>query len=259
MQLTQARHLYEGAVILIDEIRPARVIEIDKTSNAEILIVTLAFQDSPTVGMISYHRYQDVRLCVIPSVGWQIHHRERSRKPGTGHYTSTLITPVYCVRNWGADMGHQVVTRLVEHHSVVTYTPTSLDRLPGEGQPTPQPAGPNDVRFYQLLGVGPAVLRTGDDVRQRLAKIADIHNREHGPRDDRNNRLAPLYPPNECSPCVRGPHDLDPVEVVITRTERDIEFWDLPQNWDYALYPALAHARITAAGVPAQVNTGEEA
>ncbi|MEV6576365.1 hypothetical protein [Streptomyces sp. NPDC051577] len=260
MQLTQARHLYEGAVILIDEIRPARVVEIDKTANEEILIVTLAFQDSPTVGMISYHRYQDVPLCVIPSVGWKVHHRNRSlTKPVTGETTSTLITPVYCVRNyWGANVSHQVVTRLVEHHAVVTYIPTSLDRLPGEGQPTPQPDGPNDVRFFRLHGVGPSVLRTGDDVRRHLAKITEMHNREHGRRDDLDNRLAPLYPPNECSRCVRGPHGLDPVEVVITRTERDVEFSDLPRDWDYALYPALAHARITAAGVPAQVNTGEE-
>ncbi|MCY0924212.1 MULTISPECIES: hypothetical protein [unclassified Streptomyces] len=206
-----------------------------------------------------YRPDQAVKLCVIPSVGWRIHHRHRSQTGSSGEQVSSLITPVYCVRNyWGGEVSHQVVKRLVEHHEVVTYTPISLDRLPGEGQPTPQPDGPNDVRFFRLHEVGPSVLLTGDDVRQQLAKITEIHNREHGRRVHLDNKLAPLYPPNECSRCVRGPHDLDPMEVVITRTERDIEFSDLPQEWDYALYPALAHARITAAGVPAQVKTGGE-
>ncbi|MFE2170294.1 hypothetical protein ACFXB3_35320 [Streptomyces sp. NPDC059447] len=251
MQQIEAANLYEGAVILLDEVRPARVIRIIRKQPGEKIAVALQSTADNALSTVELYQPEDtVRLCSVPSVHWSIHHGYRDPKTGAtrGSYVSTPIGPVYCVRDhWAYTAGHQVVSRLVEHHTVTTYVPISLNQLPGEGRPTERPANPGDSRFYRLNKVGPYVLRTGDDVRQLLAKIADVHDREHGRRDARNNRLAPLYPPHECSRCVSGPHDLDPVEVTITRTERDIQLSDLPQDWDYALGPAMAHARITAA------------
>ncbi|MFF1561817.1 hypothetical protein [Streptomyces sp. NPDC058279] len=263
MQAIEAASLYEGAVIILDEVRPARVTQIVRQGPGGKIAVTLSTaDDGPLLSAVELYRPDDtVWLSSIPSVRWSILHSHRDPKTGQaarGTHVSGPIGPVYCVRDhWAYEVDHQVVTRLIEHHTVTTYTPISLDQLPGKGQPTPKPANPGDGRFYRLNKIGPNVLRTGDDVRRLLAKIADVHDREHGRRDERNNRLAPLYPPHECSRCVSGPHDLDPVEVTITHTERDIRLSDLPQDWDYALGYAMAHARITAATDRDSTEAGE--
>ncbi|MBT2610573.1 hypothetical protein J7I97_20445 [Streptomyces sp. ISL-87] len=248
MRQIEVRDLYEGAVIL-DGFRPATVTALE-TRSAYTMAVRLhsTGQDARTA---LYSPADTVLLCVVPVVAWRVHHKYRDRSTGEakgGTHSSSRLSPVDAVRRyWAYGVDHQTVVRLEEEHTVVTSTPVTLDQLPGEGQPTPQAAEMGDRRFYRLHGRGPVVLRTGDDVRQRLATIAEIHDREHGKRDERGNRLAPTHPARRCSRCVFGPNDLEPVEVVITRRYRDIDLSDLPQEWDYELSPAMAHARITAA------------
>ncbi|MFD9413065.1 hypothetical protein ACFWBN_39630 [Streptomyces sp. NPDC059989] len=251
MEQIQARDLYQHAVIL-DDLRPATVADLEIRSTGTVAVRLHSTGPARRVGRtVLYQPHQKLTLCVVPAVAWRVQHRDRTTGEGKGAtHTSSHLTSVYTVRPyWANDTDHQSVTRLVEEHTVVTSTPITLDQLPGQGQPTPQPAQPGARRFYCLYGVGPTVLRTGDDVRQRLAEITAIHEREHGERDERDNRLAPTYPALQCSRCVRGPHDLDPLEVVITRSEHDIQFADLPRDWDYQLTPAMAHARIKAASL----------
>ncbi|MFD3941058.1 hypothetical protein ACFWSF_09555 [Streptomyces sp. NPDC058611] len=249
MQQIEARDLYEGAVILGDDFRSATVADLETRSTGTVAVRLHSTGEPRRAGRSALYRpHHTVTLCTVPRVGWRIHHQDRDRTTGEGRggiHTSTLLTPAYAVRKyWAADAKHQVVARLVEEHSLNIYTPINLDQLPAGGQPTPQPKAGR--RFYRLYGHGPSVLRTGDDVRQRLAGLADIHDREHGERDARDNRLAPTHPIRNCPRCVRGTHDLKPLEVVIIRSEHEIQFSDLPQKWDYALTPAMAYARIIA-------------
>ncbi|MEU9148521.1 hypothetical protein [Streptomyces sp. NPDC048349] len=251
MKQIQARNLYEGAVILTD-FCPTIVTGLEVRSTGTVAVrlhgTGPTWQPGRTVLYRPHHR---LTLCVVPAVAWRVHHQHRDRNTGQGAgatHTSSRLTPVYTVRQyWANGTDHQAVARLMEEHTVVTSIPITLDQLPGEGQPTPQPAEPGARRFYRLYGRGPTVLRTGDDVRQRLAEITAIHDREHGERDERDNRLAPTCPVRQCSRCVGGPHDLEPLEVVITRSEHETQFADLPQDWDYELTPAMAHKRVVAA------------
>ncbi|MFF4323722.1 hypothetical protein [Streptomyces sp. NPDC001568] len=262
MQITRAANLYEGARFIVDGMRTASVDKVQGRDGA--VLVSSHYDDAgaPTgTRLDTYQPEDDVRLCSIPAVSWSILHSDRDPNTGqatAGTHVSGPITPVYCVRDhWAYTVGHQVVTRLIEHHTVTAYTPITLEQLPGEGEPTERPANPDDRRFYRLNEIGPNVLRTGDDVRRLLANIAEVHDREHGRRDERGNKLAPLYPPHECLRCVSGPHDLHPLEVTITRTERDVRLSDLPQDWDYSLGHAMAHARITAANNRDQAEAGD--
>ncbi|WP_405681264.1 hypothetical protein OG239_00020 [Streptomyces sp. NBC_00868] len=250
MRQIEARDLYEGAVIL-DGFRPATVTALEARNPYTVALrLHSTGQDTRTA---LYSTADTVLLCAVPVIAWRVYHQQRDRSTGQGigaFHSSPPLSPVHAVRQyWAYEAEHQTVVRLEEEHTVVTSTPITLDHLPGEGQPTPQPAEPGDRRFYRLHRHGPPVLRTGDDVRQRLASLDELHDREHGKRDERGNRLAPLHPARRCSRCVVGPHDLEPVEVVITRRCREIDLLELPQEWDYELSPAMAHARITAASL----------
>lgn len=181
-------------------------------------------------------------LARIHGVAWVIHSRHRNAR--TTQDRAHICVP-YAVRDhWAFRKEWVVVDRLVEEHTVITYRPIGLDELPGQGDPTPPPPNPDSSRFYRLLGQGPSVLPTGDDVRAELARLADTHRRDHGPVDwDLCQRLPAEGDMYECLRCTRSPHDLVPVEVVVERTYRDVTLADLPSNWDYELSPAVAYER----------------
>ena len=198
-------------------------------------------------------------LARIHSVAWIIHSRHRNARVTQGR--AHISVPCAVRGHWAFRQEWIVVDRLVEEHAVVTYRPILREDLPGRGDATPPPPNPDSSRFFRLFGHGPSVLRTGDDVRGELGRIAEIHRREHGPVDwDMGQRLPSKEDMYSCLRCTRSPYDLMPMEVVVERTYRDVTLDDLPTGWDYELSPAMAYERhlrmgsFTPPGLPGRVS-----
>ncbi|MEU8943678.1 hypothetical protein AB0C97_37460 [Streptomyces goshikiensis] len=155
MRQIEVRHLYEGAVIL-DGFRPATVTALENRSPYTVAVRLHSTGDNWTA---LYSPAAVVLLCVVPAVAWRVHHQQRDRSTGEGKgatHSSSRLSPVHAVRRyWAYGVDHQTVVRLEEEHTVVTSTPITLDQLPGNGQPTPQPTECGDRRFYQLHRRGP--------------------------------------------------------------------------------------------------------
>ncbi|MEU4082511.1 hypothetical protein [Streptomyces venezuelae] len=181
-------------------------------------------------------------LARVHSVAWIIHSRHRNAR---AIQDSARIAVPYALRgHWAFRQKWNVVERLVEEHTVLTYRPLGLDELPGLGAPTPAPPNPDSSRFYRLRRQGPAVLATGDAVRRELARLSWVHRHDHGPTDwDMGKRLPAGGDIYDCLSCARSPFDLMPMEIVVERTYRDVVLDDLPSDWEYELDAAAAYER----------------
>jgi hypothetical protein len=244
MRSTEASYLHVGAVVLnglhLDTVASLRR---QGSSNSPAVRVTFEPTEPHRPGRHTVvepdHGFP---LARVHSVAWVIHSRHHSARTAQ---PSAHISVPYCVRDHLAfQQEWTVVDRLVEEHTITSYRPIGLDELPGQGDPTPPPPNPDSSRFYRLFGQGPTVLRTGDTVRAELARLTELHRREHGRTDwDMCQRLPAEGDIYECQQCTRSPNDLVPVEVVVERTYRDVTRDDLPSDWDYELFEARAYER----------------
>ncbi|MCX4826636.1 hypothetical protein OG883_44150 [Streptomyces sp. NBC_01142] len=244
MRSTAAKNLYVGAVVLngahLDTVASLR-----RQGSSYNPAVRVSFE--PTEAHRSGRHTvvepdHDFPLARIHSVAWVIHSRHRNARAAQDR---ARISVPYCVRDhWAFRQPGIVVDRLSEEHTVITCRPIGLDELPAQGDPTPPPPNPDSSRFYRLYRQGPAVLPTGDGVRAELARLAELHRREHGRTDwDMGQRLPAEGDMYDCSRCTRSPYDLMPMEVAVERTYRDVTLDDLPTDWEYELWSARAYER----------------
>ena len=249
MHLVEARHLFPGATVL-DGVTPRRIAFLRTTPAPGRPSTRIVFEphDRHRPGRAFVCRPDDeLLLSVEHKVSWTIHHRHRSERAGRGQgpvHTARISNTGAVAGHWAYRTDHEIVTRLVEEHTVITTTPITLEQLPGPGQPT-EAAPEHGARFYHLYRGGPSVLRTGDDVRRQLGHLQSIHDRDHRPQWTPELQHNPdIY---QCAQCAPGAYDLMPLVVLIERAFGDLALEQLP-DYEYELGPEAAFARIKAAG-----------
>ncbi|MFI1312905.1 hypothetical protein ACH4TS_22585 [Streptomyces albidoflavus] len=253
-----ANDLYVGAVVLIGT-HLETVESLRRQATRGGLAVSVTFEASepqrPDRHLVVEpdHKFA---LARVHSVAWIIHSRHRNARAVQDR---ARIGVPYALRgHWAFRQKWTVVERLVEEHTVLTHRPLGLDELPGLGAPTPAPPNPDSSRFYRLHRHGPAVLPTGDAVRGKLARLAEVHRRDHGPVDwEMAQRLPAGGDIYNCRSCARSPLDLMPMEVVVERTYRDIVPDALPSTWEYELCTAAAYERHVLLGTVTPSPQGE--
>lgn len=94
-------------------------------------------------------------------------------------YSTLPLASAATAARWHDDLADKPTTQrinIVANTIERTERLITPDRLPGPGQPTPQPALPEHAhtarRFYHFSR-GPAVLRTGDDARHWLERTTE--------------------------------------------------------------------------------------
>ncbi|WP_327749964.1 hypothetical protein [Streptomyces europaeiscabiei] len=136
---------------------------------------------------------------------------------------------------------------LTEHTLVQARTITTLEDLPGEGEATPLPGLPADAhevkRFFRftraredgsLTGFGPAVLRTGDDVRRFYNWTVSTQDRAQAVHVDVST--------------------LRVLDITLTHLTREIQLADLPDDFTVSLMRQLETEGLC--GVPVHGRTG---
>ncbi|MEU0413850.1 hypothetical protein ABZ307_39515 [Streptomyces griseorubiginosus] len=136
---------------------------------------------------------------------------------------------------------------LTEHTLVQARTITAFEDLPGEGEATPLPdlpAGAHEVkRFFRftraredgsLTGFGPAVLRTGDDVRQFYNWTVSTQDHAQAVRVDASA--------------------LRVLDITLTHLTRDVQLADLPDDFTVSLMSQLETEGLC--WVPVHKHTG---
>ncbi|MFI0742809.1 hypothetical protein ACH4PU_32710 [Streptomyces sp. NPDC021100] len=254
MLSTEAQHLYPGAVVMNDPHLDTVATVTRENPGKPAVRVTFEPADPHTLGRTSWHAPEEVLpTTAVAKVVWEIryHHRPGKHLRGAPARSSSRLSAVYTVRDFHAHRApHLIVDEIAEEHSVMTYRPIRLEDLPGPDEPTPAPPGEHGARFSALHRIGPTVLATGDAVRARLARLQEIHVREHGPvREDRG--ICVRRPAEDhftaCERCVTpGPYAGTVFEVTIERTYHRVTLDDLPTDWDFELGPAMAHVRHQA-------------
>ncbi|MFE6274075.1 hypothetical protein ACFVQ9_35400 [Streptomyces goshikiensis] len=251
MILTEAQHLYPGAVVMNGR-RLDTVAAVTRNRSPLKPAVLVTFEPAhPHAPGRTFRHDPEAQLLTtaVPKVAWEIRYRHRGGRHLRGRTTqlSSRLSALYTVRDFYAHRApHLVVDEIVEEHSVMTHTPVRLEDLPGPGEPTPAPPGEHGARHYALHRLGPTVLSTGDAVRDRLAELQDVHVRGHSPvREERGVRVRRPADGNfaDCGLCVSGPYGGTVFEVTIERTYHRVTLDGLPAGWDYELGPEMAHAR----------------
>ncbi|GAA3709427.1 hypothetical protein ACRWOO_29825 [Streptomyces sp. NEAU-PBA10] len=258
MRSTEAKDLYAGAVVLTGT-HLETVASLRRHGSSVIALFEPAAAHRPGRRAVVEPDH-DFVLAQLHSVAWVIHSRHRSARSTQDR--ARVSVPYAVRRHWAFDQEWSVVDRLVEEHTVTSFRPIGLDELPGRGDPTPPPPNPDSSRFYRLRRQGPTVLPTGDAVRAELARLTELHRREHGRTDwEVGQRLPAEGDIYDCRRCTRSPHDLMPMEVVVERTYQDVSLDDLPSDWEYELCPAGAYERhlqmgTVTAGRPPRASVG---
>lgn len=242
MHQIDAGHLHPGATVL-DGVTPRRLAAVHVGPQSVFLVFD--HRDGSPGRTRECARDQTLLLTTEHKVSWTVHHQQRDPRTGRGHgavHTARIANTGAVTAHWAYTAAHQVVTRLVEEHTVITSTPLTLQQLPGPGQATAA-APPSGSRFFHLLR-GPAVLSTGDAVREHLQRLQNEHDQRHRPQWRPDSEHNPdIY---QCAACAPGPLDLVLFEVVIERTFYDITPNQLP-DFAYELGQAAAFERITVA------------
>ncbi|MEW1760334.1 hypothetical protein AB0393_27970 [Streptomyces cyaneofuscatus] len=256
MHSTAAKDLYVGAVVM-SGLHPQTVVALDGHGSDLSDGVHILFEPAgplltaPRMTVDPDHAF---RLAQVHHVAWIIHSRHYRSRTATDR--AHISVPYAVCDHWAFAAEWSVVDRLAEEHTITTSRPIGLDALPGPGEPTPAPPNPDSSRFYRFYGQGPTVLTTGDAVRAELARLAEIHRREHGRTDwELLQRLPGEGDIRECRQCTRTPDDLVPMEVVIERTYRNVTLRDLPRGWNYELGPAMAYERHLSMGTIISAQT----
>ncbi|MDX6311589.1 MAG: hypothetical protein QOF44_1053 [Streptomyces sp.] len=150
------------------------------------------------------------------STRWTVSYRHRC---GGGETTSTHLDSTSAVRQrhaFAAERDWLTGVRITEHITTETRTPIAMDDLPGDHEPTLPPDLPEGahqvVRHFRFDNAGPAVLRTGDDIRHYRTWIAEQHHRPSAP-----------YWHFDLSTLVV-------LDVVLVRYARDITLAELPPD-----------------------------
>lgn len=253
-----AKDLYVGAVVLVGT-HLETVESLRRQVSPDGMAVGVSFEPTepqrPDLHLVVDPDHQ-FALARVHSVAWIIHSRHRNARAVQDR--TRVGVPYALCGHWAFRQKWNVVERLVEEHTVVTHRPLGLDELPGLGAPTPAPPNPDSSRFYRLHRQGPAVLSTGDAVRSELARLAEVHRRDHGPTDwEMAQRLPAGGDIYDCRSCARSPLDLMPMEVVVERTYRDVVLDDLPGDWEYELCTAAAYERHVLMGTVTPPPRGE--
>ncbi|MET9778994.1 hypothetical protein ABZ023_32890 [Streptomyces sp. NPDC006367] len=254
-----AKDLYVGAVVLSGT-HLETVESLRRQVSPDGMAVGVSFEATEQQQRPGRHLVvepdHEFTLARVHSVAWIIHSRHRNAR--TIQDRARIAVPYALRRHWASRQKWNVVERLVEEHTVITHRPLGLDELPGLGVPTPAPPTPDSSRFYRLHRQGPAVLPTGDAVRGELARLAELHRRDHGPTDwDMAQRLPARGNIYNCLSCARSPFDLMPVEIVVERTYWDVVLDDLPSGWEYELCTAAAYERHLLMGTVTPPPPGE--
>ncbi|MER8119197.1 hypothetical protein [Streptomyces sp. NPDC094031] len=253
-----ANDLYVGAVVLIGtRLETVESLRRQATRGGTAVGVTFEATEPQRLGRhLVVEPDHEFALARVHSVAWIIHSRHRNARAVQDR--APIGVPYALRGHWAFRQKWNVVERLVEEHTVLTHRPLGLDELPGLGAPTPAPPNPDSSRFYRLHRHGPAVLSTGDAVRGELARLAEVHRRDHGPIDwEMAQRLPAGGDIYSCRSCARSPLDLMPMEVVVERTYRDIFLDALPSTWEYELCTAAAYERHVLLGTVTPPPRGE--